>query len=532
MARIPILQDPGQLNTGNQTIRTPDLPAVTNASMGKALGNLGNVAFDIAEKAKRANDVTKLTEASLAMNKAQMDFATFQQSPEGQDEKQWLPKWQSLQNGIKTQFDQAELTPEARMQFNDRLSNWATRGTINVQAQAFKQAGQRMEDAIETAVVNRDYNTANQGVDDAVSAGAMTSQAGALKKARIAATKKDDLYNTYVTQKQRLAAKGSRTMQSLAELERHLDAARDSMKPADYQLEVDNLNDAKEELIVQMDTINEPEMVINSLDAKDANGNHTYAPNLDSLQQREALRNQALARIEEMQMEEQRAVMNGILGGSIQNMKQAETLMPRSDAIAKAKIQSVFDKKPPTQYEASILKRALEKAVEEYDPTNDPEDAKTFQIVDTINRLNLYDEKLTSSLREKFYKKQQQRTPPSPIESEIANHKKFLDYVYEPKLKALMDEDTKEVPVDKQAEFRSLLSIRDQLATDFERMVESGEIKTREQARNASVRMLAEPYADQVMDYFRYAPSSEGKSGQIQLTPEEIQQIEKQRLLK
>jgi hypothetical protein len=231
-------------------------------------------------------------------------------------------------------------------------------------------------------------------------------------------------------------------------------------------------------------------------------------------------------------MEEQRAVMNGILGGSIQNMKQAETLMPRSDAIAKAKIQGVFDKKPPTQYEASILKRALEKAVDEFDPTNDPDDAKTFQIVDTINRLNLYDEKLTSTLREKFYKKQQNRTPPSPIESEIANHKKFLDYVYEPKLKALMDPKTGEVPVDKQEEFRSMLSVRDQLASDFERMVESGEIKTREQARNASVRMLAEPYANEVMDYFRYAPSSDGKSGKLELTPEEIQMIEKQRLTK
>jgi len=149
MARIPILQEPGQLNTGNQTIRTPDLPAVTNASMGKALGNVSNVMFDIAEKAKRANDVTKLTEASLAMNKAQMDFAMFQQ--DNPDEKDWLPKWESLQNDIKSTFDKQELTPDARLQFADRFSNWATRGTINVQAGAFKQAGQRMDATVELA---------------------------------------------------------------------------------------------------------------------------------------------------------------------------------------------------------------------------------------------------------------------------------------------------------------------------------------------------------------------------------------------
>jgi hypothetical protein len=526
MARIPILNDPGQLNTGNQTIRTPDLPAVTNASIGKALDDVGSVAFDISEKAKRANDVTKLTEASLAMNKAQADFATWQQSPEGQDEKNWLPKWQSLQNDIKSTFDKEALTPDARLQLTDRFSNWATRGTIQVQASAIKQTGQRMEQSIDNAVKSKDFNAARQGVNDAVSAGLILPEQAQAKKLSIDADEKDSKWNSYVLQRERLADPTSRTQESIFQLEQMLDASRDSMEPERYQLEVDNLNDMKDETFVYQEIQKNPERVVEMMNNPD------FAPSLSAPQQREKIKNQALARIEEMQMEEQRAVMNGILTGNIQNMKQAETLMPRSDAIVKAKIQSVFDKKPPTQYEASILKRALEKAVEEYDPTNDPEDAKTFQIVDTINRLNLYDEKLTSSLRERFYKKQQQRTPPSPIESEIANHKKFLDYVYEPKLKALMDSKTGEVPVDKQEEFRSLLSIRDQLATDFERMVEAGEIKTREQARNASVRMLAEPYANQVIDYYRYAPSSNGQSGQLQLTPEEIQMIEKQRLQK
>lgn len=149
MARIPILQDPAQLNTGNQTLQTPNLPAVTNASIGKAIGDVANVAFDISEKAKRANDVTKLTEASLAMNKAQMDFATFQQ--EQPDESKWLPKWQELQSSLQSQFDAAELTPDARLQLSERLSSWGTRGTIMVQANAFKKAGQRMDATVELA---------------------------------------------------------------------------------------------------------------------------------------------------------------------------------------------------------------------------------------------------------------------------------------------------------------------------------------------------------------------------------------------
>lgn len=151
MARIPILQDPQQINTGNQTAQTARLPAVTNAAIGEALGNVANVAFDISKKAKRANDVTKLTEASLAMNQAQVEFAAWQQSPEGQNEKDWLPKWQELQNSIKSRFDQEALSPDARLQFTDRFSSWGTRGTIMVQANAFKQAGQRMDATVDLA---------------------------------------------------------------------------------------------------------------------------------------------------------------------------------------------------------------------------------------------------------------------------------------------------------------------------------------------------------------------------------------------
>ena len=185
MARIPILQDPQQLNTGNQTVKTPNLPAVTNAAVGQALGNVAQVAMDISEKAKRANDVTKLTEASLAMNQAQVDFATWQQSPEGQDEKQWLPKWQEMQNSIKSRFDQEELTPDARLQLADRFSSWGTRGTIMVQANAFKQTGQRMEDAGKLARIQsiemKDPMPYKQHLDTMERAGFITPEAKALE---------------------------------------------------------------------------------------------------------------------------------------------------------------------------------------------------------------------------------------------------------------------------------------------------------------------------------------------------------------
>lgn len=143
MARIPILNDPAQLRTGNQTQQTAQLPAVTNASLGKALGDVSKVGFDIMEKSRRANDVTTLTEASMAMHKAQMDFAEFQQN--NPDETQWLPKWKEMQSGLEQRFNSAEVTPDAREHLNYRLSEWSARGTINVQAGAFKQTGKRMD---------------------------------------------------------------------------------------------------------------------------------------------------------------------------------------------------------------------------------------------------------------------------------------------------------------------------------------------------------------------------------------------------
>jgi len=176
MARIPILQSPSQLNTGNQTQQTANLPAVTNASLGKALGNVGQVAMDIAEKSKRANDVTNLTNASMMMNKEQMKFATFQQSPEGQDEKQWLPKWQEMQTNLEKQFNALELTPDARMQLTNRFSDWSMRGTINTQANAFKKTGQRMEDSFRAAYESDDFTTARQNAQDQVRAGIATKE--------------------------------------------------------------------------------------------------------------------------------------------------------------------------------------------------------------------------------------------------------------------------------------------------------------------------------------------------------------------
>jgi hypothetical protein len=168
MARIPILQGPGQIQTGNQTLRVPELQAVNNNAVAQGLAKVGQVAFDISERAKRAQDVTNLTNASMAMQNAQLEFAKFQQ--ENPDESAWMGKWNEIQTRLKTDFDKMPLTPDARLQLQDRVTNWSTRGTIMVQAEAFKQTGQRamqsFENAFESGRQSGDWTAVRQSVND------------------------------------------------------------------------------------------------------------------------------------------------------------------------------------------------------------------------------------------------------------------------------------------------------------------------------------------------------------------------------
>jgi hypothetical protein len=183
MARIPILRDPGQLQTGNQTLQTANLPAVTNASIGKALGDVANVAMDIQQKARRANDVTNLTTASLRMNEAQMEFAEFQRK--NPDESKWLDEWKSIETKLQSEIGNMPLTPDARAQLTNRFSTWSTNGTINVQAQAFKQAGVRMDAvgqmARQQAIDSGDVSIYESHINTAVESGLELPQVGRMK---------------------------------------------------------------------------------------------------------------------------------------------------------------------------------------------------------------------------------------------------------------------------------------------------------------------------------------------------------------
>jgi len=226
MARIPILQDPAQLRTGNQTQQTAQLPAVTNASLGKALGDVANVASNIQEMSRRANDVTYLTNASLRMNEAQKEFATFQQNEP--DESKWLDEWKRLETSIQSEVGAMPLTPNARAQLTNRFSEWSTNGTINVQASQFKQTGKRMDDAYKTAVLQKDYSSARQNLQDQHNNGFKTKEELELGNAGLDLQQKSDAVSELRSMVPDLVARGSQgDLNAWAELKINYDNQRD-----------------------------------------------------------------------------------------------------------------------------------------------------------------------------------------------------------------------------------------------------------------------------------------------------------------
>lgn len=259
MARIPILQGPAQLQTGNRTIRTAQPVAVTNAAVGQGLKNVGSTLFDISEKAKRANDVTNLTNASMEMQKAQMEFADFQlKNP---NEADWLPQWQTINNRLKSDFDKMSLTPDARAQLQERLTSWSTRGTIQVQASAFKQAGQRMADAgqlaKQQAIQTNNPALYAENLADQQNAGFITPEQSALEYASMEnALKAKRLGDLRTTEAELIRRGNAGEHEAWIELKGVYDEmhALGALDKRNHELALKNADDGEVESLVQLKT--------------------------------------------------------------------------------------------------------------------------------------------------------------------------------------------------------------------------------------------------------------------------------------
>ena len=204
MARIPLAQGPQQLNTGNQTVRTAQLE-VAPSGLAQGLQAAGDVGLRVVEMARRADDVKNLTQAGIEMQQAQVEFAKWQQSPEGMDESQWLPKWEETIGKVQTRIGEMPLTPDARAQLTGRFSSWSTQGTITVNAEAFRQKGrnavQTVQNAIRQGEITGDFTPAYQGVADLEGSGLLPKPEIESLKLSVEGSEMKRAANDYQTQR-------------------------------------------------------------------------------------------------------------------------------------------------------------------------------------------------------------------------------------------------------------------------------------------------------------------------------------------
>jgi hypothetical protein len=487
MARIPILNDPQQLRTGNQVQQTPNLPVVTNASIGKAVGDVGNVLFDISEKAKRANDVTKLTEASLAMNKAQMDFATFQQ--EQPDESKWLPKWKEMTTNLETQFNAQELTPDARLQLTERLSSWGTRGTINVQAGAFKQAGKNaglaVQNALTVASQTGDFSTVRQAADDynkAIPSSPEERQAMSLQidtsekrfqaedfqsKVRMAREQYDGagMFDAVLDAEK----KGILTPQEVKEL-------------SDESMRIEAMGTVRQ--MADVDPIIAKAKIkagaFPELTPDERIKAETYAEGVQrDFQQREV---SSFADF----------VTNG---GSAKDFRFQWNL---SDAKQAELREAATAPMQLTEAQASAKRLELEARIGKYDQDKDPSRLEMLRISADLDAYKQAVPYMASDLAMSWGGKKGGEKG-GIASMEIADNDDYIAKLYKPKMDALL-EKSGEIKPGKEAEFRKLQSEATEKKKLFRAQI--GTDPTPEKARKASQNVLTMPVADEVANYF------------------------------
>lgn len=486
MARIPILKDPGQLNTGNQTQQTPNLPAVTNASLGKALGNIGEMAMDISEKAKRADDVTKLTEASMAMNKAQMDFATFQQ--DNPDEKQWLPKWQEIQTSLQQQFNATEVTPEARLRLNDRFSDWGVRGTIEVQAQSFKRIGKNAELAVQNAITvaqqTGNFATAYQAVSDLESAIPMSDEQREAMRLQVSGSERKFQAQDFES-KIRMAREqydGSGMLDAILSADK-----QNLLTPQEFK---EYSNEAQRvEAIGTARQMADVDPIIAKAKIK--------ANTFPELTPDEKLKVESYADgvLRDFQQREVTSFADFVVNNG--NPKDFKFQWNLSDA-KQAELREAATVPTFTEAQAASKRLELESRIGKYDMDKDPDRLEMLRISADLDAYKQTFPYMASDLAMSWGAKKGGEKA-SVASMEIADNDDYIAKLYKPKMDALLEKNGA-IKVGKEAEFRKLQSEATEKKKLFRAQI--GTDPTPEKARKASQNVLTMPVADEVANYF------------------------------
>lgn len=487
MARIPILKDPGQINTGNQTIRTPDLPAVTNAGIGKALGDVAIVAFDISERTKRVQDVKNLTTASLRMQEAQSQFAKFQM--EQPDETKWLPEWESIKTKVQSEIGQMPLTPEARNQATERFGSWSINGTTNVQAQSLKQAGKNaalsVENAIQVGRQTGDFTAARMAANDYKSGIPMSDEEKQSIDLQIQGAERQFAAEDFKVKigMARDRFDGISMMDAVAEAEAKGAITAQEVKAfRDESLRLEAVGAVK-----QMADV-DPVIAKAKLKAGEF-------PELTP-QEKMSVESYAEGVHRDFQNRERSEFADFIVnGGNADDYKFQWNLSDAQQAELR-----LAAKRPVivTAEQAAVKRLEMEAKVGKYSMDADPDRKQMIAISAELDALKNAVPYAFSDLGTAWANKTKGKGP-SLAEMDIADHDDYVQKLYKPKMDALLEKNGS-ISTGKEAEFRRLQSEATDLKKKYRAQI--GDNPTPEKARKASQDILTLPTAENVTSYF------------------------------
>lgn len=487
MARIPILRDPGQLQTGNLTLRTPELPAVTNQAIAKGLGDVASVAMDISEKAKRAQDVTNLTTASMEMQKAQMEFADFQlKNP---DESKWLDKWKEINTRLEGEFGSLKLTPDARLDLNQRFTTWSTRGTTMVQADAFKQTGRRAAQAVDNAIqagfTTGDFGPAKQAVTDYNKLPLPEEDREAMRLQLASAEKKyaAESFQSEVNMA-RERYDGIALMNAVEKASAA--GALPPNKRAEFEDEAKRL-----EAVGTVRQIADVDPIVAKAKLK--------AGEFPELTPDEKMRMESYSEgvLRDFQQRETASFADFVVnGGKADDFKFQWNL---SDAT-QAKLREAAKVTPiMSEDQAAALRLELEARIGKYDQDKDPDRIEMVRISRDLDAYKTAVPYMASDLAMQWGAKKSGEKSENYQQMDIADHDDYVSKLYTPQLKALTGDDGAIIK-GKEAEYRRLLQEATELKKAYRRQL--NDKTTPKDAKKLSQDVLSVPIADRVANYF------------------------------
>lgn len=153
-------------------------------SMGKAVQGLGAIGFDLATKARRADEAKEVSKFLLGLDAEAAEFSNDVMSRA--DTAKWGDEWQSKVSSAREQFDNLNLSQEAKDNLGLRFDGWASSTTIRLEGQV---ALKNLQEAKAQIAVGVDYHLKRGEFDKA------REQAGLLKGVGVGEAEQTKVYN-------------------------------------------------------------------------------------------------------------------------------------------------------------------------------------------------------------------------------------------------------------------------------------------------------------------------------------------------